>query len=133
MSPASALVDPVFRAYVAIVAGVLIAAGTVLALLRFAFRIELEGVWKIYRSWLWMAPLAALFIFAGRVPFQIGVAAVSLFGFGEFARVSRLDRDRWMISAVYAALLLATFGSEPILAIGPILLIPVLRNRRARL
>ena len=75
MSPSAALHDPVFRAYVGIVLGVLIVAGIVLALLQFVFRIELGSVWKTYRSWLWMAPLAALVIFAGRVPFIIGVTA----------------------------------------------------------
>ena len=131
MSPSAAFHDPIFRAYLGLVLALLIGAGALLALLQFVFRIELGGVWKIYRSWLWMAPLAALFIFAGRGPFVIGVTGLSLLAFKEFARVSRLGRDRWMTGAVYAAILLLAFGSGPILAIGLILLIPVLRNRRA--
>ena len=75
-----------------------------LALLAVVFRIELRGVWKTYLSWLWMAPLGALAIFAGRVPFIIGVTAVALLAFREFARVSLLDRDWWMSGAVYPAI-----------------------------
>ena len=104
MSASAALHDPIFRAYLVIVLGVLVSAGILLALLRVLFRIELGSVWKTYFSWLWMAPLAALAIFAGRVPFIIGITAVSLLGCKEFARVSGLDRDRWMTGAVCAAI-----------------------------
>ena len=131
MSPSVALHDPVFRAYVGIVLGVLVVAGVVLALLRVFSRIEPESVWKTYRSWLWMAPLAALAIFAGRVPFIIGVTIVSLLACKEFAQVSGLGRDRWMTGAVYAAILFSACGSGPLVALGFILLVPVLRNRKA--
>ena len=60
MSPSAALADPVFRAYVGIMLGVLVGAGAILALLQFVFRIELGNVWKTYHSWLWMAPLVAV-------------------------------------------------------------------------
>ena len=104
MSPSAALADPVFRAYVGIVVGVLIGAGAVLAVLQFVFRIELGNVWKTYRSWLWMAPLAAAVIFAGRGPFIIGVTALAILSFKEFALASGLDRDRWMIVTVSAGI-----------------------------
>jgi phosphatidate cytidylyltransferase len=139
MSPSAALHDPVFRAYVGVVFGVLLGAGIVLALLQIVFRIKLGGVWKTYRSWLWMAPLAALVIFAGRVPFIIGVTTLGVLAFGEFARVSALDRDWWTIGAVSAGIvavgiasLLAQrdgFVSVPIFAVAFILLLPILRNR----
>jgi phosphatidate cytidylyltransferase len=131
MSPSAALHDPVFRAYAGITLGVLVIAGIVLLLLQFVFRMELGNVWKTYRSWLWLAPLAALVIFAGRVPFIVGVTVVSLLGCKEFAQVSGLGRDRWMTGAAYAAILSAAFGSGPFFALGFILLIPVLRNRKA--
>ena len=57
MSPSAALHDPVFRAYVGLVFGGLMNAGILLALLQFAFRIELGSVSRTYRSWLVMAPL----------------------------------------------------------------------------
>lgn len=139
MSPSAALADPVFRAYVGLVAGVLIGAGTVFALLRFVFRVQLGSVWKTYRSWLWMGPLAAVFIFAGRIPFIVGVTTLALFAFREFARVSGLNHDRSMSAAVNAgivgtgivALLDRGFGWSQVGAFLLIVSVPVLRNRKA--
>lgn len=137
MSPDAALHDPVFRAYLGIVVGVLVAAGLVLALLHFIFRIQLGSVWKTYRSWLWLAPLAAFFIFAGRVPFIIGVTAVGLWAACEFMRVSELAADRLMSSAVYCGIVLVgiaalfdrSFASILAFVIVLLLLVPVVRNR----
>jgi phosphatidate cytidylyltransferase len=137
MAPSTALHDPVFRAYLGIVFGLLFGAGILLALLRVGFRIKLNGVWKTYLSWLWMAPLAALAIFAGRVPFIVGVTTVALFAFREFARVSLLSHDWRMSSAVYlaitavgiAALLDAGLAFVSLGALLVISLIPILRNR----
>lgn len=129
MSPSTALHDPIFRAYLAIVFGVLTGAGALLALLQFAFRLEVGAVWKTYCSWLWMTPLVAFFIFAGRIPFVLAVTVVSLLGCKEFARVSGLARDHWMTVAVYAAILLVPCGSDPIFGLLLIFLVPILRNR----
>ncbi len=137
MAPSVALQDPVFRAYLGIVFGLLLGAGILLALLCVGFRIKLSGIWKTYLSWLWMAPLAALAIFAGRVPFIVGVTAVALFAFQEFARVSLLSRDWWMSGAVYlaitavgtAALFDAGLAFVSVGALLVISLIPILRNR----
>jgi len=136
MSPSAALSDPVFRAYLGIVFGVLIVAGAVLALLQLAFHIEQGSIWKTYRSWLWMAPLAAMVIFAGRAPFIIGVTVLAILAFKEFALVSGLDRDRWMSGVIYAGivmvgigcLLRAGFMAVPIFVFALILLLPILRN-----
>lgn len=139
MSPSAALHDPVFRAYVGVVFVVLVVAGIALTFLQVAFRIELGSVWKTYRSWLWLAPLVALVIFAGRVPFIIGVSALAVLALGEFARVSGLDRDWWTRGVVYAGILAtgtASFLAQPdilpsvlIFGIAFVLLLPVLRNR----
>ncbi len=137
MSPSAALADPVFRAYLGIVAGVLISAGVVLAVLQFVFRIELGDVWKTYRSWLWMAPLAAVVILAGRWSFIIGVTVLAIFSFKEFALASGLDRDRWMTAAVSAGIvavgIAALIGSCLIFAtfapLALILVLPILQNR----
>ena len=137
MSPGAALLDPVFRAYLGIVLALLAGAGLVLALLHIVFRIELGNVWKTYRAWLWLAPLAAVFIFAGRVPFIIGVTAVGLLAAREFLRVSEVAKDRWMSGAVYCGIVLvgiATLfdcGLAPIppLVVALLLLVPILRNR----
>jgi phosphatidate cytidylyltransferase len=137
MSPSAALADPVFRAYVGIVASVLVGAGAIMALLQFVFRIELGSVWKTYLSWLWMAPLAAFFIFAGRWPFIIGITSLALLSFKEFALAAGLDRDQWMIAAVsagIAAVAVAALIDRNLIfvVLGPvalILVLPILQNR----
>ena len=138
MSPTAALHDPIFRVYLGIVFSLLLGAGLLLALLYFVFRLELGGIWKTYRSWLWMAPLVAFAIFAGRVPFIIGLTIVSLFAFREFARVSGLARDRWMSGAVSAGIVSTGIAAwigrgfewSQVGAVLLILSVPVLRNRK---
>ena len=149
MSPSAALHDPVFRAYVWIVLGVLIAGGLVLGLVELVARGKIAPIWLTYRAWLVMAPLALVVIFAGRGPFIVCVTLLALFGFKEFARASGLYRDWWMTGAVYAGIITVGCaslfahprGSEPgpgwygffvavpVFAIALILLIPILRNR----
>ena len=139
MSPAAALYDPVFRAYLWILLGVLASAGAALATLQFGFRKELGSVWSTYRSWLVLAPLAAGAIFAGRVPFIVAVAVVALLALREFARVSGSRSDPWITAAVaigivgLAACSLGWTRFEPmsvaIAVVALILFIPILRNR----
>jgi phosphatidate cytidylyltransferase len=137
MSPGIAWHDAVFRAYIEILLGLLVVAGVVLTVLQLAFRIELKAVWKTYCAWLWMGPLAALMIFAGRVPFIIGVVGVALLAFREFASVSELRRDRWLIATVAfgiigvavnawrnTGLLFVVVGTVILIA-----LVPIARNR----
>ena len=149
MSPQFALHDSVFRAYFVIVLVSLTLGGGVLGFLRFGLKKELGPIWSTYRSWLIMAPIALLIVFAGRVPFIVGVTLLAIFGFKEFARASGLYRDWWMTGAVYAGIVtvgLASvmphprgeepgtgwygfFVAVPVFAIALILLIPILRNR----
>ena len=137
MSPVSAWHDPVFRLYLEILFGLLLVAGLLLAVLQITFRISLGKVWETWRAWLWMGPLAALMIFAGRVPFILGVVAVALLGFREFARGSGLDRDRWLctvISLGIAGMGVCAWRNAslfPVL-VGTIILaslVPIARNR----
>ena len=93
MSPQIALHDPVFRAYLWIVFLSLIAGGALLALLKWGFKKEIRSMWRTYCSWLIMAPLALLVVFAGRIPTIIGITLLAIFGFKEFARASGLYRD----------------------------------------
>jgi phosphatidate cytidylyltransferase len=86
-----------------------------------------------------MAPLAAFFIFAGRIPFIVGVTALALFAFREFAGISGLNHDRWMSAAVnvgivgtgIVALINRGFETGPVVALLLMTLVPVLRNRKA--
>jgi len=147
MSPQTALHDPVFRAYLLIVPLSLALGGAILGFLQWGLSKELGSIWKIYRSWLVMAPVGLLVVFAGRVPVIIGVTLLSIFGFKEFARSSGLNRDWWMTGAVYAGIIAVgiaswapggegpgadsygCFMAVPVFAIALILLIPILRNR----
>lgn len=149
ISPQAALHDSVFRAYLLIVPATLALGGAVLGFLSLGLKRELGPIWKTYRSWLVMAAIGLLVVFAGHMAFIGGVTLLSIFGFKEFARVSGLYRDWWMTGAVYAGIVavgVASFvpqprGQEPgsgwyglfvalpVFAIALILLIPILRNR----
>ena len=149
MTPQVALNDPVFRAYVLIVLISLLTGGAILGVVHWIFGKEIATIWRTYRSWLIMAPLALLVVFAGRIPFIIGVTLLALFGFKEFARASGLYRDWWMTGAGYAGIIAvgaaslmphprgeepgtgwyAFFTAVPVFAVALILLIPILRNR----
>jgi hypothetical protein len=52
MPPGAVIHDERFRVYLAIVAVVLVAAGALLAVMRFALHKEVGSVWATYRSWL---------------------------------------------------------------------------------
>jgi phosphatidate cytidylyltransferase len=105
MSPHAALHDLIFLRYVVIVGSLLLLAGLILGLLLVVFRKRLEAVWTTYLSWLWLVPLVAFFIFAGRAIFLAGLTVIAVLGFREFARATRMNRDRWVMSTIYLALL----------------------------
>src|SRR5881392_1470166 len=149
MSPGIALHDPVFRAYLLIVLFSLIAGGALLALLKWGFKKETSSMWRTYCSWLIMAPLALVVVFAGRIPTIVGVTLLAIYAFKEFARASGLYRDWWMTGAVYAGIVTVGISSVishprgeepgtgwygffvavPVFEIALILFIPILRNR----
>lgn len=149
MSPQIALHDPIFRAYLCLVPASLAFGGAILSLLHWGLKKELGGIWDTYRSWLVMAPIGLLVVFAGRIPVIAGVTLLAVFGFKEFARASGLYRDWWMTGAVYAGIVAVGVASAmphprgeepgsgwygffvavPVFAIALILVIPILRNR----
>jgi phosphatidate cytidylyltransferase len=149
ISPQAALHDPVFRTYVLIVLFSLVIGGAILSFLSWGFKKDLSPIWKTYRSWLVMAMMGLLVVFAGRVFVIIGVTLLSIFGFKEFARASGLYRDWWMTGAVYTGIVMVGIASlmsqprgyepgagwygffvaMPVFFIASILLIPIVRNR----
>src|SRR6266699_4281998 len=149
MSPQIALHNPIFRAYLCIVPISLVIGGAVLGFLRWGLKKEIESIWKTYCSWLIMAPVGLLVVFAGRVPTLVGVTLLAIYAFKEFARASGLYRDWWMTGAVYAGIITVgisslishprgeepgagwygLFVAVPVFAIALILIIPILRNR----
>lgn len=147
MSPETALHSPVFQAYVTIVAGLLIVGGALLVFLRWRLRRPLGHAAKAYRGWLIMAPLVLLCIFLGRVPTIVFFSALSLAAFFEYARATRLIRDRAQTTVVAVGILaaaVAALGSDPfrqppgwygfymalpVYVVAAILPVPIVRNR----
>lgn len=149
ISPQTALHDPVFRAYLLIVPVSLALGGAILGFLGWGLKKELGAIWKTYRSWLVMASIGLMVVFAGRVPVIAGVTLLSILGFKEFARSSGLYKDRWLTGAVYAGILAVGIASGvphprgaepgtgwygffmalPVFVIALILIIPILQNR----
>jgi len=149
MSPQIALHDPVFRAYFIIVLVSLTLGGAVLGFLRFVLNKETASLFKTYWSWIFMAGIALLVVFLGRIPTIVGITLLAIFAFKEFARASGLYRDWWMTGAVYAGIVTVGIASlishsrgdepgtgwygffvaVPVFAIALILLIPILLNR----
>jgi len=149
MSPQIALHDPVFRAYVIIVLSSLALGGAVLAAVQWRLKKDLGSIWSTYRSWLVMALVAFVFVFAGRIPVIAGVTLLALFAFKELALASGLSRDRCLSGVVGAGIVsvgvvsvlshsgwleggtgwFRLFLLLPVYAIVLILLLPIVRNR----
>lgn len=149
MSPARALHDPIFRQYLLIVPIALLCGGIILSFVQYGLKIELGSIWATYRSWIVMAAVGLLVVWAGRAAVIVGVTVLSILAFREFARVSGLTRDRWLTNVVYATIVIVGlaslmahprgaepgsgwyrfFAAVPAFAITAILVIPILRNR----
>src|SRR5438477_666226 len=149
MLPQIALHDPVFRAYFLIVLISLAVGGTVLGFLRMVLKKDTASMFRTYWSWLVIAAIGLLVVFAGRIPTIVGVTLLAICAFKEFARASGLDRDWWMTGAVYTGIITVGvaslvshprgqepgtgwygfFVAAPVFAIALILLVPILRNR----
>ncbi len=146
MSINAAIHNQIFLTYLVIIGGILVLAGLVLAILGALGR-DISSISRTYRGWLIMVPIIIGTIFLGRVATIIGVTAVAIFGFKEFARATGLYDDWWLTGTVYlalAALGLVSLVSDPrlegsgwyglfmtlpVYVVATILLIPVLRNR----
>src|SRR5260370_4866352 len=148
MSPQIALHDPVFRAYFFIVLISLGVGGVVLGFLRLVLKKETASMLRTYWSWLVIAGIGLLVVFAGRIPTIVGVTLLGVYAFKEFARASGLYRDWWMTGAVYAGIIAVGIASVvsdprgeepgtgwygffvavPVFAIALILVMPILRN-----
>ena len=149
MTPAAALASPIFRFYAALLLGLLILAGLLLALFRWGLHRDVEHAWKAYRGWLVMIPTTLLCLFLGRYVSIGFFTLLSLLGFREFARATGLVRDRWLSGAVYLAILAVgllsaipdptnnghgwygLFIALPVFVVAILMLIPILRNRAA--
>lgn len=149
MTPEAAWANDIFRAYLAIVAGILVIAGLVLAALHFGLGVKVTGIRTTWRGWLVMAPLGLGSVAAGREVTVVFFTLLSVFGFKEFARATGLYRDWWMTGAGYLCITAvgvvtlapapdAAAGSYgwyglfivlPVYFISLLLAIPILRNK----
>ncbi len=139
MSPALALQSPVFLFYLALAAGLLVVAGVVLAVLKWALRKDVGHAWAAYGGWLVLVPLLLLIYFLGREAVIVFLTVVAMLGFREFARATPLHDDRVLTGAVHAGILAAgaacllpddgLFLALPVFVSAVILVIPVVRNR----
>jgi phosphatidate cytidylyltransferase len=147
MSPTLALADGTLLAYVVGVGTLLACIGLLLLVLTYGFGCRLASVWRTYRSWLVMIPLVLAVLVAGRVATIVSVALLAMFGFREFARATRLDRDAWITGAVYLGIVAVAatslvedpwqhvhgwyglFMALPVYVVSLILIVPVVRDR----
>lgn len=142
----AALESDIFRTYVVIIAVMLGLSGVALGILT-ALGKKIGPIWKTYRGWLVMAPIALGAILLGRTAFIVGVALLAIFGFKEYARATGLYEDWWMTGLVYLGIVLLAvaahvedprlhisgwyglFMALPAYVIGAILLVPIFRNQ----
>ena len=147
MSPQTALASDIFRLYMAVAVGLLLGAGTVLAVLRWGLHKEVNHAWQSYRGWLIMVPVILLTLFLGRLVTIVFLTILALWGFSEYARATGLYRDWVMTGAVYAGILAVggtvlvpdpttgvpgwygLFIALPVYIIALLLAIPIARNR----
>jgi phosphatidate cytidylyltransferase len=147
MSFYAAVHSRVVLIYLAIFAGILLAAGAVLSWLTWGARKNVSSIWATYWSWMVLTPLAIGLLLWGRVPFVLFLVVLSILGVKEFARATGLYKDWWMTGAVYVAIAalgvtiamqnpfhplpgwFGLFMAMPSFAIALFLLIPILLNR----
>ena len=149
MSFDAALHSPVFRAYALFAVSILVVAGLVLAMMHWVLKKNVAPIWRIYLSWLIMAPAILTLIAAGRIATIIGFTIIGIVGFKEFARATGLYRDWWMTGAAYGGIAAvgitclvsqpqheetgtgwyALFVALPVFVVAAIMLVPIVRNR----
>jgi len=147
MTPSAAIESDVFLTYLAILASLLVAAGMVLAVLRWGFGKDVSHAWQSYRGWLMMIPLLLGCMFLGRAVTIVFLTTVTVFAFKEYARATGLYDDWWMTGVAYLGIIgvglvsllpdprlnvpgwYGMFSVMPAYTIAAILMVPIVRNR----
>jgi phosphatidate cytidylyltransferase len=142
-----ALDNPIFRGYLVALVGILILAGAVLAIFRFALRKDVTHAWQAYRGWLIMIPLVFAALFFGRETTIVFFTLLAIGAFTEFARATGLYRDWWMTGVVLLGIVAVgvfsmmrdpgtgVFGwygmlmALPVYVVAAILMVPIFRDR----
>jgi phosphatidate cytidylyltransferase len=143
----AAAADPVFRAYLVVMGGVLATGGLVLGLLRPVAGEALRPIWRTYKAWLVMIPLFLGAVALGRGGLVALLALLSILALKEFARATGLYRDWAMTGTAYLGVLLLAviclmpdpfrntrgwfgmFMALPVFVTSAILLVPIARDR----
>jgi len=141
------LENPVFRGYLLVLFALLIVAGVLLMVLRFAFGKNIAHAWQAYRGWLIMIPLVFAALFFGRTTTIVFFTLLAIAAFTEFARATGLYRDWWMTGVVILGIVAVGVVSFmdapdthihgwygmlmalPVYAVAAILMVPIFRDR----
>jgi len=139
--------NAVFQLYAALIGGLIAVTGLILFVLDKVLHKNVTSVWRIYRGWLIMVPIVFACVLLGRIVMILGVFALSIYGFIEFTRATRLDQNAWITRMVYLGIITVAvfalvrdlqtgyfgayglFMALPVYAISLILLVPILQNR----
>ncbi|HEX2834166.1 MAG TPA: phosphatidate cytidylyltransferase [Thermoanaerobaculia bacterium] len=136
------------RIFLVIAGGVLLFAGTAIAILKWVLKKNADHAWHAFRGWLVMIPLVVGAILLGRVATIVFFGIVALVGFTEFARATGLYRDWLVTGLVYAGIVglaivtlisppddpakigwYGMFMALPVYVVAGVLLAPILRDR----
>ena len=149
MSLEAALADPIFQTFAVLALVALVAAGLLLAVLRWGLGKSVGHAWASYRGWLVMVPVILVCIALGRLTTIGFFTLVALAGAKELARVTGLDRDKLLTLVVYFGIALVgiacavpdpregvpgwygLFMALPAFVVGLILLVPITRDQVA--
>jgi phosphatidate cytidylyltransferase len=145
--PALSPINEILTLYGALVYGLLLLAGLVLAVLHCGFRKDVRHAWSSLTGWLLMIPLATAAVLLGREAVVLFATAASVLGYWEYARATGLTEDRQlalsaclgvvavgMVSLASGPVLRGAayyevFMTLPVALTAGILLVPVLRDR----
>jgi phosphatidate cytidylyltransferase len=136
------------RIYLFIAGGVLLFAGTAIAILKWGLKKNADHAWHSFRGWLIMIPLVIGAILLGRIATIVFLGVIAMVGFTEFARATGLYRDWLVTGLVYAGIVglsvitlisppddptkigwYGMFMALPVYVVAGILLAPILRDR----
>ncbi|MGN6182327.1 MAG: phosphatidate cytidylyltransferase [Thermoanaerobaculia bacterium] len=136
------------RTYLFIAGGVLLFAGTAIAILKWVLKKNADHAWHAFRGWLIMIPLVVGAVLLGHTATIVFFAVVALVGFTEFARATGLYRDWLVTGIVYAGIIglaivtlisppddatktgwYGMFMALPVYVVAAVLLAPILRDR----
>ena len=133
--------------YVWLIGSLLVLAGIILIFLDKLLHKNVSSIWRIYRGWLVMVPIVFIFILLGRIVLIVGLFGLSMFGFFEYSRATRLNQNKWITRVVYLGIItvavfalvldlktgyLGAYGffmALPVYVVSLIFLVPIIQNR----